>query len=96
MRIGEAKSRAVRLAQYASFYTLLANIAIGLKVGAFPFWWVLVGSIPIVLLALFDSRMFKGESAYANSNNEEWQELRKDVKQLLEKESHGQDDTRLP
>lgn len=87
MRVGEIRARALRLAQYASIGTLVASVATALKVGAFELWYVVVGSVLLVVLAWVDPKVFKGESSYANRNNEEWQEVRKMVKEIHERKA---------
>jgi hypothetical protein len=71
--------------QYASIGTFVASMATALKVGALPLWAILAGIPVLILLALLDPRIFRGESAYINRNNEEWQEVRKHIREIYER-----------
>jgi hypothetical protein len=86
MRVGEIKIRSQRIMQYASIGTFIASMATALKVDALPLWLILCG-IPIVgLLAWLDPKVFKGEFAYSNRNNEEWREMVKMVRDIHERQ----------
>lgn len=85
MRIGEARIRVLRLTQYANLGTFVASLLTGLTVGAFPLWLVLVAMVPLVILALVDPSVLKGEFQYQNQNNEEWRAVVQDIKAIKEK-----------
>lgn len=74
MRIGEIRARGLRLLQYASIGTFAASVATAVKVGAFEWWWAVLGGLALLIAAIVDPKVFKGEFAYSNKNNEEWRE----------------------
>jgi len=83
MRIGEIRARAIRLSQYASIGTLISSVAIALKVGAFDWLWVVFGSLVLIAAAVFDPKVYKGEIAYSNKNNEEWRKAYAMIEEIL-------------
>lgn len=85
MRIGEVRVRLLRVMQYASFVTFGASVATAVKVYGVPWWWLLVGIIPLCLLYVLDGKIVKGEQAFYNDNNEALQKLIKAVERLEKK-----------
>lgn len=82
MRIGELRIRGIRLGQYANIGTFLAAVATGVTVDAFPWWAVVVCVALLAILALADPKVLQGEFQYQNENNEQWQQLRKDIQTI--------------
>lgn len=82
MRIGEIRARGLRLLQYASIGTFAASVATAVKVGAFESWWVILGALALIVAAILDPKVFKGEFAYSNKNNEEWREAMEILRSL--------------
>ena len=75
--------------QYANLVTAVSSVLIAVKVGAYNWWWVALAAVCLVVLAIVDPKVYRGEHNYANRNNEEWQETRKQIKELHEKLSRN-------
>jgi hypothetical protein len=83
MRVGEFKVRIFNVMQYASLITGPSVVLTVVKVYGLRWYWALL-ALPLVLLAYWvDPKIQKGAAKYGNDNNEEWQQHRKDIAEIL-------------
>jgi hypothetical protein len=83
-RVGTFKVRVFRVMQYASLITAPSIILTGVKVYGLRWYWGLLALPPILLAYWVDPKIQSGESQYGNDNNEDFQGLLKDIREIKE------------
>ena len=85
MRVGQIKARLFRVFQYATLIAAPSAILTVVKVYGYR-WWVALFALPLIVLAYFlDAKVLKGEQAYFNENNEQWQKVLRDIEWIKQK-----------
>ena len=81
-RIGEIRYRLLRVVQYFNLIMFASTTMTFIKVYDLPYWTVLFLIPFMTLLYFLDGKVVKQEIQYINSNNHEWQEMRKELRAM--------------
>lgn len=84
MRAGEFKSRAFRVMAYMALLTVPSSLLTVVKVYGFRWYLALLAIPPIVIAWMIDPKMQKGEAKYLNDNNEDFQRMISDIREIKE------------
>ena len=81
-RIGEIRYRLLRVVQYFNLIMFASTTMTFIKVYDLPNWTALFLIPCMSFLYWIDGKVVKQEIQYINSNNHEWQEMRKELREM--------------
>ena len=81
-RIGEIRYRLLRVVQYFNLIMFASTTMTFIKVYDLPYWTALFLIPCMMFLYFLDGKVVKQEIQYINSNNHEWQEMRKELREM--------------
>lgn len=81
-RIGEIRYRLLRVVQYFNLIMFASTTLTFIKVYDLSLFWALFLIPCMSFLYWIDGKVVKQEIQYINSNNHEWQEMRKELREM--------------